>query len=121
MDWYNAFNAVEAGLWFVVAAVIAGWTPCATRQQRAAVWLACVSFALFGLTDLLEIGRAGAIPLWLWGLKIACGSGILAARYTWRGWRTFRWRDREFLFGVGCLTAVGMLIVVQRGVEPCIP
>lgn len=118
MGWYNVFNAAEAGLWGVVAAIIAWRTPCATRQQRAAVGLACVSFAAFGLTDLLEIGRAGVIPLWLWTFKITCGSGILAARYTWRDWNTFRWRDPEFLFGAGCLAAVVALFVMQRVVEP---
>jgi len=117
MGWYNTFNAVEAGLWGVVAVVIACCTPCSTRQQRAAVTLGSAAFMAFGVTDLLEIGRAGAIPLWLWGLKIACGSGILAAHYTWRGWTTFRCRDREFLFGLGCLVAVAIMIAVQHVVE----
>ena len=46
--------------------------------------------------------------------RLALGSGIVAARYTWRGWVTFRWRDREVLFGLGCLVAVGALITLQR-------
>lgn len=76
--------------------------------------LATAAFVAFGVTDLLEIGHGGVIPLWLWAFKIACGCGILAARYTWHGWNTFRWRDREFLFGIGCLVAVGVVITVQQ-------
>lgn len=114
MDWYDTFNAVEAALWLIVATVIAVRTPGSTGQQRTAVWMAVLAFVAFGLTDLLEIGCAGSIPCWLWVSKIACGTAILSARYTWSGWTTFRWYDREFLFGVGCLIAVGVVVIVQR-------
>jgi hypothetical protein len=117
MDWYDTFNTVEAALWGVVAGVILRRTPCSSRQQRAAVSVAAGAFAVFGLTDLLEIGRAGTIPWWLWTAKIICGCTILAARYTWRGWNTFRFRDREFLFGLGCLVAVGVVIAMQNRVQ----
>lgn len=114
MNWYNIFNAIEAGLWAIVALVIPFRVPCRTGQQRAATWLACIAFLTFGATDILEIGREGFIPLWLWGLKIACGIAILSSRYTWLGWNKFRLRDRELLFGLFCLIAVGVLILLQR-------
>lgn len=85
MNWYNTFNAVEAGLWGVVAIIIIIRVPCQSWQQRFGMLLGSVAFIAFGITDVLEIGREGFIPLWLWGLKIACGIGILSARYTWLG------------------------------------
>lgn len=117
MDWYNSFNTVEALLWFAVAIVIAVRVPTQTRQKRFGAGLASASFLVFGVTDLLEVGRAGHLPLWLWGLKIACGVGIFVSRYTWLGWNRFRWRDREFLFGLGCLVAVLVVIVLERWLE----
>ena len=114
MNWYNSFNAVEAVLWGVVAIVIPLRVPCATWQQRCGVILASCAFLLFGITDLLEINKEGFIPLWLWGLKIACGMGILSSRYLWLGWNKFSWRDREVVFGLACLLSVGVLIYLQR-------
>jgi hypothetical protein len=114
MNWYNTFNAVEACLWGLVAVVIPLKASRDSAQQRIGVWLASAGFVAFGVTDLLEIGRQGAIPLWLWGFKIACGVSILVARYTWRGWNTFRWRDREVLFGLFCLASALALILLQR-------
>ncbi len=118
MDWYNAFNAIEAALWAVVAITIAVRVPCANWQQRSGALIGSTAFVAFGGSDLLEIGRAGALPLWLWGLKIGCGCAILTARFTWLGWNHFRWRSREFLFGLACLIAVIFVIVVQRLIEP---
>ncbi len=118
MDWYNAFNAIEAALWMVVAITIAVCVPCANWQQRSGVVMAGGAFVAFGGTDLLELGRDGSLPLWLWGLKIACGCAILAARFTWLGWNHFHWRSREFLFGWACLAAVVTIIIVQRWIDP---
>ena len=117
MLWYDRFNLLEAGLWVVVAVAILFCARPVTRQQRWAVAIAGVAFLVFGLTDLLEIGCAGFVPGWLWGLKIGCGGVILAARYAYRGWGTWRWTDREFLFGVAILVAVMVVIAVQRRVE----
>lgn len=114
VSWYNAFNAVEAILWALVALFILCRVPCANHKQRAAVVLAGVAFLAFGITDLLELGKDGSLPLWLWGRKVACGIGILCARYTWLGWTRFRWRDREVLFGLACLFAVALIVCVQR-------
>lgn len=113
MNWYQIFNIVEAMLWWIVAAVIATRASSRTQQQRAGILLGTFSFLLFGVTDLLEAAHERQIPLWLWGMKILCGIGILSARYTWLGWSHFHWRQREFLFGVGCLLAVLFIIFLQ--------
>jgi len=117
MNWYNSFNAAEAGLWMLVAAVIPFRAARVTTQQRFAVLLGSPAFLTFGVTDLMEIGREGSLPMWLWGLKVACGAAILSARYTWLGWSRFRWHDREVLFSAGCLAAVIAVIALQRQIE----
>ena len=117
MLWYDRFNFVEACLWVLVALAIPLRAKANSGQQRVAVALGSVAFLAFGATDLLEIGRAGHIPGWLWGLKVACGAAILSARYTYRDWRTFHWRDREFLFALACLAAVVLVIAVQHRAE----
>ena len=110
---YDAFNLCEAVLWGIVAAVIELRAPAANRRQGTAVTAAALAFILFGLTDVLEVGTHGRLPGWLWACKIACGATILAARDHWRGWKTFRWRDREFVFGMCCLTAVLCVVALQ--------
>ncbi|MFO1042405.1 MAG: hypothetical protein U0941_11505 [Planctomycetaceae bacterium] len=111
---YALFNLIEGILWFVVAAIILVRVPCATAIQRRAVFSGAAAFAVFGVTDFLESQTEGRIPGWLWGLKIACGAAILASRYSYEGWSRFRWYDREFLFGLGCLVAVGLIILLQK-------
>lgn len=117
MSLYDAFNAVEAVLWGLVAAIILLRTRCETWQQRNGALLGGAAFLVFGVTDLCEIGRAGNLPIWLWSLKIACGLAILAARFTWLGWNRFSWKSRAFGFGLGCLAAVLLIIVLQRWLE----
>lgn len=117
MNWYDAFNAIEAVLWVIVAGVIAIRVPRTTAQQRFAIILGSMAFLAFAGTDLLEIGRTGTFPAWLWGLKIGCGIAILAARYTWRGWHRFRWTDREMQFGIACLIGVAVIIALQRWLD----
>lgn len=117
MLWYDLFNFIEACLWGLVACALPFRAKADLPQQRVGVALGSAAFLAFGATDLLEIGRAGHIPGWLWGLKVACGAAILSARYTYRGWRTFRWRDREFLFALACVAAVAVVIAVQQRAE----
>ena len=118
MNWYEIFNLTEAGLWMLVAAVIVIRAPRSSRHQQWGVMLGAISFVAFGVTDILEAGNQGSIPLWLWGFKLLCGVGILAARYTWRGWSTLRWHDREIVFSLGCLIAVIAMITLQSQVGP---
>ncbi len=111
---YAIFNLIEGILWFGVATMIVVRVPWTTVVQRRAVLGGAAAFAVFGLTDFLESGTDGRLPAWLWGLKIACGTAILVSRYTYKGWDRFRWHDREFLFGIGCLIAVSVIIVLQK-------
>lgn len=113
MSWYQAFNAVEAGLWMFLAVVISLCVRRENAQQSFAVVLGSAAFLVFGVSDLLEMSFQAAIPWWLWTLKIACGAAILSARYTWLGWSKFRWNDREFLFALGLLAGACAVIVVQ--------
>lgn len=117
MNWYDGFNAIEAGLWLLVAGVIGIRVPCQTRRQRFATILGSISFLAFAGTDVLEIGRSGTFPAWLWGLKIACGLMILVSRYAWLGWNRFHWTDREVHFGIACLIGVAMIIALQRWLD----
>jgi hypothetical protein len=114
MSLYDLFNAAEGLLWWGVAAYLLWRVPTDEPRRRRALRAAAAIFLVFGITDWLELGTGGRLPLWLWGLKIACGAGIFACRYEWRGWHTLRWNDREVLFGVGCLVGVAIIVVVQN-------
>lgn len=117
MTWYKVFNLTEAVLWWLVAVVICFRCPRHTHQQRWGVALGVAAFIAFGFTDVIEAYHEAGIPLWLWGFKILCGIGILSARYTWRGWSSFRWKDREFLFGLACLAAVIVVMLLQQQID----
>lgn len=116
-SWYIVFNAAEGLLWMTVALAIWIRCPVENRQQLWAVRLGSLAFAVFGVTDWMECSFEGRIPPWLWCLKVACGAAILAARYTWRGWNSFRFRDREVLFAMFCLIAVAGLMWLQAVVK----
>ena len=113
---YRWFNLIEALLWLIVAAIVSFRVPRSTSQQRRGVALGAFAFVLFGLSDVVEVQHTGNYPWWLWGWKIICGTLILVSRYTYIGWHRFRWRDREFLFGLSCLIAVMIVIFIQQGV-----
>jgi hypothetical protein len=121
MPIYDAFNLLEAVLWGVVAAVIHWQASTPTVRHRLAVSLGCLGFVAFGITDTLEVGTRGFLPSWLWSAKIACGALILISRFTWRGWRSIHWRDRELLFALACLGAVTTTIVIQRWTTARVP
>ncbi|WP_395743287.1 hypothetical protein [Prosthecobacter sp.] len=63
------FNHIEAGLWFVIALVLA----MRLRMKRPWRWLLPLSFVVFGISDLIE-ARTGAWwePWWLFVMKAAC-------------------------------------------------
>jgi hypothetical protein len=113
MNWYDTFNAIEAALWAIVAIVIPLKATPTCGRQRFAIALASITFIAFGVSDLFEIGKDGNLPMWLWGYKVSCGIFIFSARFTWRGWSSFRLSDREVLFGLFCLIAVSVLILLQ--------
>lgn len=111
---YGLFNSVEAILWLVVAAVVQGTGSGECPRRRFARRVGAVAFVFFGGSDLAEVFHEGNIPMWLWTWKITCGIAIFYARYQWRGWQTFRFSDREFLFGCFCMIAVVLLMLLQQ-------
>lgn len=75
------FNYGEAGLWFVIALVLAVRL-CMARPWR---WLLPCAFAVFGVSDLIEV-QTGAWwdPWWLLVMKAAC---VLVFLLAWRAHR----------------------------------
>ncbi len=102
---FEAFNRLEAFIWFGVAAALPFVIKPKSREQWLATIGASFGFILFGITDLLEAPTHGRMPAWLWAFKIACAAFLLACRFTYTGWRNFRITDRWFLFGIACLAA----------------
>jgi len=74
------------------------------------VFAASFGFVLFGITDLLEAARVGAVPAWLWAFNITCGALLLSCRICYVGWKDFRPNDRWLLFSLFCLAATVALI-----------
>ncbi len=114
MSWYSLFNNIEGLLWLFVAGFVFVKTPYSTRQQQLSINLATLGFLAFGLTDFLEANYEAHVPLWLYALKISCGTAIFISRYTWKSWNRFRFTDREFLFAIFCLAAVTAIIIYQQ-------
>lgn len=66
---YVGFNAVEALIWFSLAAFV--WVRWAKNQRSALEHLYAISFVVFGLTDLLEMDHYTASLLLLKGFVLA--------------------------------------------------
>ena len=66
-------NLTEAGLWFVVTAILLIQLSRAGRAFRKVFALLAVAFSVFGISDLIE-ARTGAWwrPIWLLLMKGAC-------------------------------------------------
>lgn len=85
VDVFHAvFNQAEAGLWFVIALVLA------MRLQMGLPWrwLLPAAFAMFGVSDLIEV-QTGSWwePWWLLVMKAAC---VLVFVLAWRAHRRQR-------------------------------
>jgi hypothetical protein len=106
------FNRAEAAVWFLVALGLPLVVKSKSRKQRVGVLAGSCGFVLFGVTDLLEAERTGAIPAWLWASKIICGVFLLSCRILYIGWENFRLKNRWLLFGLFCLSATVALIVL---------
>ena len=78
---HAVFNYGEAGLWFIIALVLA----VRLRMKGSWRWLLPVAFACFGVSDLIEV-QTGAWwePWWLFILKAAC---VLVFLLAWRAHR----------------------------------
>jgi hypothetical protein len=113
MNWYDDFNRLEGVLWWLVALGVLGLTKRRTSKQHALTWLAAAGFVVFGVSDWLEVGCEGRLPLWLWALKIGCGVVILGCHFAWTGWQPGQLRSREFRFAMVCLAAVCGILLLQ--------
>lgn len=111
-DVIGIFNRVEALVWFGTAFALPFIVRSESRTQRWSVLAGSMGFMAFGITDFLEAGTGGKIPAWLWASKIACAAFLLACRFNFVGWRNFRFTDSWFLFGVFCLAASVVLILL---------
>jgi hypothetical protein len=90
---HAAFNAIEAGVWSLIASVIAWRSWRATGRTRVVGATAAVAFAAFAVSDLIEI-QTGAWyrPLWLLAWKAATVV-VLAACYIVARRRALELRD----------------------------
>ena len=68
-EFHAIFNEIEAGLWFAIALALA----ICLRMRRPWRWLLPLSFAVFGVSDLIEV-QTGAWwePWWLLAMKATC-------------------------------------------------
>jgi hypothetical protein len=78
MDLEKSGNLIEAALWLVVSIVFALKAIRASGGLRQVFCILAVSFAVFGITDLIE-SETGAWwrPLWLLALKAICVVGFV--------------------------------------------
>ncbi len=78
---HAAFNYAEALLWFIIALVLA----VRLRMKTPWRWLLPLAFAVFGVSDLIEV-QTGAWwePWWLLVMKAAC---VLVFLLAWRAHR----------------------------------
>src|SRR5687768_131601 len=73
MDIERDGNLIEAGVWLLLALVLAGYALRRERQLRPTLFLLVLTLAVFGGSDLVE-ARTGAWwkPWWLFVWKAAC-------------------------------------------------
>ena len=78
-DFSRLFNLCEAGLWFLIAAVLM-IRPVPKLARTIWRWLLPAAFAVFGVSDLIEAGTgAWWHPWWLLVMKAACVLVFLTA------------------------------------------
>lgn len=78
MDLETNGNLIEAWMWFVLSALLAGYTLLQPRALRRSLFFLGITMAVFGASDLVE-ARTGAWwePWWLLLWKAACAGGLL--------------------------------------------
>jgi hypothetical protein len=111
---YAAFNYAECALWWVIGVFVCVRARRKIGRQKFSLFAAGAVLVVFGLSDWFEASREGAIPAWLWAMKIVCGAGLLACRFSYLGWHQFHWRRGELWFAVFCLVAVIAVIWLQH-------
>jgi hypothetical protein len=84
-DAVDTFNGLEIVLW-LSAALACVWLALNRAQRRKHAWVANALFALFALSDVIEL-HTGAWwrPWWLLAWKGGCLGGLL-----WIGWQASR-------------------------------
>lgn len=84
LTFHAVFNYGEACLWFILALSLA----VRLRMTRPWRWLLPCAFAVFGVSDLIEV-QTGAWwePWWLFLMKAAC---VLVFLLAWRAHRRQR-------------------------------
>jgi hypothetical protein len=87
---FAVFNYSEAGVW-IVFSVIFGVSALATRRFKRLFLVFCITFLLFGVSDIIEV-QTGAWwrPFWLLLLKASC---VISLVVCWI--RYFRLRGRS--------------------------
>lgn len=69
--WHRVYNQFEAGFWFFIALVLVLFYRRELPQPW--VWLLPLSFAVFGVSDVIELDTgAWWRPWWLCVMKVAC-------------------------------------------------
>ncbi len=78
MDIERDGNLIEAGVWFLLALVLAVYALRRERRLRSTFFLLAVTLAVFGGSDLVE-ARTGAWwkPWWLFVWKAVCVAVLL--------------------------------------------
>jgi hypothetical protein len=84
LPFHAVFNYAEAVLWFVIAIALAVRLPMKAPWR----WLLPLAFAVFGVSDLIEV-QTGTWwePWWLLVMKAAC---VLVFLLAWRAHRRQR-------------------------------
>lgn len=84
-DLVSGFNAVEAGVWWLLAAVCAVGAARGQGRRRRRLGVLAVALTVFGASDIIEM-HTGAWwrPWWLLAIKGAC-LGVVA--WVVVGWR----------------------------------
>ncbi len=81
--WHRVYNQFEAGFWFLIALVLVLFYR--RKLPRPWAWLLPLSFAVFGVSDVIELDTgAWWRPWWLGAMKVACVLVFLLALRTYR-------------------------------------
>ncbi len=88
MSGADVFNGLEAALWLVLAIGCGAASLRSPDRYRTTLLLAAAGFAVFGVSDVLEILTSHAgMPWWLWAIKILC---VLCLAGCYLGYRRIR-------------------------------
>jgi hypothetical protein len=113
MTIYQRFNQLECLLWWAMAVGIWRAVKRTTSRQRNVMLVASGVLVIFGVSDYYEAQCRGAVPPWLWVMKIGCAVALLACRFHFIGWENFTLQDRTMKLGLACLAACILVMLMQ--------